>query len=308
MTEAKEMIEVDGHEIELSHTDKVLFPEAGLTKGDLIDYYRRIAPVMLPHLAGPPAVARSAIPTASPPRASCRRTPATISPTGSSARALAKQDGEVRARGGGRCGDAGLPRQPGGGDAARRARAHRSDRPARPAGDRPRSVRRRLRQGQARRAAAARQLLEAVGLVPFVQTTGSRGLHVWVPLERRRGLRRGARLRRRARRAPGRAEPGGAARPSSARSARGDAGVPRRRAQRLRADRGRALHACAPGPRRRSRRRSTGASSTTGALGPRRYTIANLFRRLGQKRDPWARHRAPCAAARGGATAARRAD
>ena len=37
------------------------------------------------------------------------------------------------------------------------------------------------------------------------------------------------------------------------------------------------------------------------SLGPRRYTIANLFRRLGQKRDPWAaieRHQRPLAAAR----------
>jgi bifunctional non-homologous end joining protein LigD len=36
-------------------------------------------------------------------------------------------------------------------------------------------------------------------------------------------------------------------------------------------------------------------------LGPRRYTIQNLFRRLGQKRDPWAdidRHARPLAAAR----------
>ena len=37
------------------------------------------------------------------------------------------------------------------------------------------------------------------------------------------------------------------------------------------------------------------------SLGPRRYTIANLFRRLGQKRDPWGaieRHKRPLAAAR----------
>ena len=34
-----------------------------------------------------------------------------------------------------------------------------------------------------RAARAARRLLEETGLVPFVQTTGSRGLHVWVPLE-----------------------------------------------------------------------------------------------------------------------------
>ena len=50
----KRWSEVDGRVIELSNTDKVLFPTPGLTKGDLITYYRRIAPVMLPHLAGRP--------------------------------------------------------------------------------------------------------------------------------------------------------------------------------------------------------------------------------------------------------------
>jgi len=38
------------HTVETSNEDKLFFPEAGLTKGDLIDYYRRIAPVMLPHV------------------------------------------------------------------------------------------------------------------------------------------------------------------------------------------------------------------------------------------------------------------
>jgi hypothetical protein len=33
--------------------DKVLYPEAGFTKAEVIDYYARIAPVMLPHIAGP---------------------------------------------------------------------------------------------------------------------------------------------------------------------------------------------------------------------------------------------------------------
>ena len=50
----KEVIEVDGHEVALSNTAKVLFPHAGLTKGELIGYYRRIAPTMLPHLVGRP--------------------------------------------------------------------------------------------------------------------------------------------------------------------------------------------------------------------------------------------------------------
>lgn len=40
---------IDGRSIALSHRDKVLFPETGLTKGDLIDYYARIASHALPH-------------------------------------------------------------------------------------------------------------------------------------------------------------------------------------------------------------------------------------------------------------------
>jgi bifunctional non-homologous end joining protein LigD len=41
-------------EVELSNTDKVLFPDANLTKGDLIDYYDEIAEIMLPHARGRP--------------------------------------------------------------------------------------------------------------------------------------------------------------------------------------------------------------------------------------------------------------
>ena len=41
---------VGGRELDLSNLDKVLFPESGFTKGQLIDYYARIAPVMVPHL------------------------------------------------------------------------------------------------------------------------------------------------------------------------------------------------------------------------------------------------------------------
>lgn len=45
---------VGGHDIAISNRDKVLFPESGLTKGDLIDYYARIAPTMLPHVRNRP--------------------------------------------------------------------------------------------------------------------------------------------------------------------------------------------------------------------------------------------------------------
>ena len=41
---------VGGHELELTNLDKVLFPEAGFTKRDLVRYYTTIAPVILPYL------------------------------------------------------------------------------------------------------------------------------------------------------------------------------------------------------------------------------------------------------------------
>ena len=47
-------VTVNSHTIELSNLDKILFPDEELTKGELIDYYQRMAPMMLPHLADRP--------------------------------------------------------------------------------------------------------------------------------------------------------------------------------------------------------------------------------------------------------------
>jgi bifunctional non-homologous end joining protein LigD len=41
---------LEGRTLRLSNYDKVLFPEAGFTKGQLIEYYARVAPAILPHL------------------------------------------------------------------------------------------------------------------------------------------------------------------------------------------------------------------------------------------------------------------
>jgi bifunctional non-homologous end joining protein LigD len=43
-------VRVENHELELSNLDKVLYPASGFTKGEVIDYYTRISPVLLPHL------------------------------------------------------------------------------------------------------------------------------------------------------------------------------------------------------------------------------------------------------------------
>ena len=47
-------VHVAGRELELSNLDKVLYPEVGFTKGEVIDYYVRVAEVILPHLRGRP--------------------------------------------------------------------------------------------------------------------------------------------------------------------------------------------------------------------------------------------------------------
>jgi len=47
-------VEVQGRRLTLSNLEKVLYPEAGFTKAQLIDYYVRIAPVLLPHLRDRP--------------------------------------------------------------------------------------------------------------------------------------------------------------------------------------------------------------------------------------------------------------
>jgi bifunctional non-homologous end joining protein LigD len=47
-------VHIAGRELELSNLDKVIYPETGFTKGEIIDYYVRVAPTVLPHLTGRP--------------------------------------------------------------------------------------------------------------------------------------------------------------------------------------------------------------------------------------------------------------
>jgi bifunctional non-homologous end joining protein LigD len=47
-------VEVEGRRLSLSNLDKVMYPAVGFTKGQLIDYYTRVAPILLPHLQGRP--------------------------------------------------------------------------------------------------------------------------------------------------------------------------------------------------------------------------------------------------------------
>jgi len=48
------VVEIEGKHLSLTNLDKVLYPATGFTKGQVIDYYARIAPVLLPHLKDHP--------------------------------------------------------------------------------------------------------------------------------------------------------------------------------------------------------------------------------------------------------------
>ena len=47
-------IEIESKTLKLTNLDKVLYPATGFTKGQVIDYYARVAPALVPHLAGRP--------------------------------------------------------------------------------------------------------------------------------------------------------------------------------------------------------------------------------------------------------------
>jgi bifunctional non-homologous end joining protein LigD len=54
-TSDTEVVEIDGHRLKLTNLDKVLYPETGTTKADVIGYYAAIADVMIPHTRDRPA-------------------------------------------------------------------------------------------------------------------------------------------------------------------------------------------------------------------------------------------------------------
>jgi bifunctional non-homologous end joining protein LigD len=54
MSTKPEVLQIGGHEVKITRAGKVLFPDDGITKGDLVRYYRRISQWMLPYLEGRP--------------------------------------------------------------------------------------------------------------------------------------------------------------------------------------------------------------------------------------------------------------
>jgi bifunctional non-homologous end joining protein LigD len=55
MAQDKIAVEVDGRSLTLTNLAKVLYPSGGFAKAEILDYYQRVSPVLLPHVAGRPA-------------------------------------------------------------------------------------------------------------------------------------------------------------------------------------------------------------------------------------------------------------
>lgn len=271
--------------VEVSNPDKPFFPDDGLTKGDLVAYYRRVGETMLPYL---------------------RDRPATLHrfPDGIEGDDFYQQQRPDH-----------LPDWVGGAELSRRsggAVTHtvvdsvaalvvvantgcitphvwlsRVDQPERPDQlvfdlDPPPHGGFEVVRFAAR---TLRELLDEIGLAPLVKTTGSKGLHVVVPLVRRHDFEE-------VRDFAGRIAELLAARHSDRLTTRQRKD---RRRGRLYLDVQRnayGQHAVAP----YAVRALPGAPVATpiewselsnADMSPRRYTVQNIFRRLGQRDDPW---------------------
>ena len=270
-------------QVEVTNPDKVLFPHDGITKGDLVGYYRQVADVMLPHLQDRPL--------------SLQRFPNGIDEKGFFQQEASEHFPDWVRR-------AAVPRKGGGtvelpvcdnADTlaylanlgvvtlhtwtSRVAHLEQPDRVVfdldPPDDDSVQGVR-----DAARR---VRDLLQEIGLVPFVQTSGSKGFHVVTPLQPSAGFDEVSAL----------------AADAAALLAERDPErltVERRKAKRvgrLFIDTGRnawAQTAVAP----YSVRPKHGAPVATpidwrelGQTEPQSYTLASVPRRLGRKQDPW---------------------
>lgn len=175
-------VTIDGHTVELSNLDKVLFPNSGISKADLIDYYRRIAKTALPHYRGrplsmeryPDGIARDGF---------FQKDIPDYFPRWINRATLKKEDGAVTHAVVNNA--ASLVFIANQGCITPHLGLSRTDKIQHPDRlifdlDPPDGNFRRIQAA----AKAVKGILDAVGLHSFVQTTGSRGLHVVVPLDR----------------------------------------------------------------------------------------------------------------------------
>ncbi|HEX6199539.1 MAG TPA: non-homologous end-joining DNA ligase [Thermoanaerobaculia bacterium] len=278
-------IRIDGRTIELSNTGKVLFPDAGLTKGDLVEYYRRVADTMLPHLRGRP-VSMQRYPDGIDGKRFFQKDAPDYFPDWIRFEEVAKEGGTVRHV---VCDDAAtlvyLANQACITPHVWLSRAEHLERPDRMIFDLDPPEASEKGPGPARRAArTVRDRLRDLGFEPFLTTTGSRGFHVVVPLEPEAGFDEvrafaQALARELAARQPDRLTV----------ETRKD-----KRGGRVFLDYLRNGYAQTAVPPYAVRARPGAPVATPvsweelSGLDPRRYTVKNLFKRLGQKEDPWA--------------------
>jgi bifunctional non-homologous end joining protein LigD len=277
-------LDIAGHRIELSNLDKVFFPTSGLTKGDLVEYYRRIAPVALPHFRNRP-LSMQRFPDGISGKSFFHKDAPEYFPDWIERVELEKQDGTIShvvANDG-----ATLVYLANQACITPHLTLARSDRPHRPDrmifdldpsdDDFPKVV---------EAARLMRSRLDALALTAYVATTGSRGLHVVVPLDRSVGFETVSSF----------------AHAVAARAAEEHSDLltiePRKKNRRdrvyidyLRNAYGQtavapyAVRALEGAPVATPLRWNELGNS---ALTARKYTIENLFRRLAQTSDPWA--------------------
>jgi bifunctional non-homologous end joining protein LigD len=280
---------VGRHTIEVSHQDKILFPDDGITKGEVIEYYRKIADVMLPHMQGRPVVMQR-FPDGIAQDGFYHKEEPEYFPGWIETMTVEKEGGEVTHV---VCNDAAtlvyLANQA---CLTPHTWLSRTDAPRRPDQlildlDPPEDD-----FGAARFAArAVRDLLDELGLRSFVKTSGSRGLHVLVPLDRSGDFD------------AVRSFAHGVASLLAARHPERLTTEPRKsdRRGRLYLDVGRNAYAQTAAPPYALRARPGAPVAAPleweelgrGDLSSRSYTLKNIFARLGQKADPWkeiARH------------------
>ncbi len=173
---------IDNRPIDISRPDKLLFPDSGISKRDLADYYRRIAPTMLPHIRDR-ALTLHRFPDGIDAEGFFQQNTPDYFPDWIARARLPKENGEKVEHC--VCNDAAtLVYLAGQACITPHAWLAHADRPRHPdrmifdldpSGDDFAAVRRAARTLHA--------ILDAIGLTSFVMTTGSRGLHVTVPLD-----------------------------------------------------------------------------------------------------------------------------
>lgn len=269
--------------VKITHPDRVLFPDSGLTKADLAGYYERVAPLMLPHLKGRP-VSMQRFPDGVERAGFFHKDAPAYFPAWIKRAKVEKAGGSVTHA---VVNDAdSLVYLANHGTITPHVWLSRADRPRRP--DRLVFDLDPSRDDFAQVRKAARDLallLEELGLTAYPMVTGSRGIHLWVPIRRDRDTEDVKAFTR------------AVARVAAARHPR-DLTTEWRKEKRhgkILVDVARHGYAqtVVPPYAVRPRPAATVAmpvaleSLSDSQLRPERWTIVNAFRRLARARDPW---------------------